>query len=82
MQARGKSLNSFRLVFLITAFIYLGVGVISSFMGWKNYADTIWIVRVAERLPTLQPWSFLRTEVIAPPLGSSVNYPPLLFLVV
>lgn len=67
-------------LFGLSAVAYLFIAVLSSLLRWRNYPDAIWIVDVARAIPTLRPWSFYRHVVVAPPLGSSVNYPPLFLL--
>lgn len=81
MKFREAWISQPKTVFLTAALFYLLIAFASGFLGWRN-PDCGWIVAVASRLFTLDPYSHYRLISIAPPLGQGFSSPPLLLFLI
>lgn len=68
-------------VFLIAAFLYFSLGLISGLWGWRN-PDCEWLTKIGCYLFTLDPYSHHLLISIAPPLGQGIGFPPLLLFLI
>src|SRR3989344_3634682 len=67
-----------RYIFIISAVIYVLLGMSNNAVGWKS-ADTIWNYEAAKLVSSFDSYAKPHRLIeIAPPTGAPIGYPPLL----